>query len=122
VVACARPDLQVVLVDSRRRAGAFLELAVDRLRLTRVEVRVQPLEDLVARADVATARAFAPLERSWKAAHPLLRPGGRLIYFSGEGLVDPHGAAAEANPSPARVDTLSVIATMPPLVIMSRGG
>jgi 16S rRNA (guanine527-N7)-methyltransferase len=122
VMAIARPDLGVTLVDSRRRAGAFLELAVDTLDLPRVDVRVQRVEDLVARADVVTARAFAPLERSWEAAYPLLRPVGRLIYFAGEGLIDPGRAGTEASPSPARVETRSVIATMAPLVIMSRGG
>jgi 16S rRNA (guanine527-N7)-methyltransferase len=122
VLACARPDLGVTLVDSRRRAGAFLELAVHTLGLPRVDVRLQRVQELVARADVATARAFAPLERSWEAAYPLLRPGGRLIYFAGESLTDPGRAAAEANPSPARVETRSLIATMAPLVIMSRGG
>jgi 16S rRNA (guanine527-N7)-methyltransferase len=122
VVACARPDLGVTLVDSRRRAGAFLELAVDRLDLPRVDVRVQRVEEMVARADVTTARAFAPLERSWEAAYPLLRPGGRLIYFAGQGLVDPDRATTGANPSPARVEARSVIAKSSPLVIMSRGG
>jgi 16S rRNA (guanine527-N7)-methyltransferase len=122
VLACARPDLGVTLVDSRRRAGAFLELAVDTLDLPRVDVRVQRVQEVVARADVATARAFGPLERSWAAAYPVLRPGGRLIYFAGQSLSDPGRAAAEANPPPARAETRSLIATMPPLVIMSRGG
>jgi 16S rRNA (guanine527-N7)-methyltransferase len=122
VLACARPDLGVTLVDSRRKAGAFLELAVDTLGLPRVDVRVQRVEDLVARANVATARAFAPLERSWEAAYPLLRPRGRLIYFAGRSLTDPGRAAAEANPTPDRVETRTMIATKSPLVIMSRGG
>jgi 16S rRNA (guanine527-N7)-methyltransferase len=122
VLACARPDLGVTLVDSRRRAGAFLELAVDTLGLSRVDVRVQRVQEVVARADVATARAFGPLERSWAAAYPVLRPGGRMIYFAGQSLSDPGRAAAEANPLPARVETRSLIATMAPLVIMSRGG
>jgi 16S rRNA (guanine527-N7)-methyltransferase len=122
VLACARPDLGVTLVDSRRRAGAFLELAVDTLGLPRVDVRVQRVQEVVARADAATARAFGPLERSWAAAYPVLRPGGRLIYFAGQSLSDPGRAAAEANPLPARVETSSLIATTAPLVIMSRGG
>jgi hypothetical protein len=45
-----------------------------------------------------------------------------MIYFAGQSLSDPGRAAAEANPLPARVETRSLIATMAPLVIMSRGG
>jgi 16S rRNA (guanine527-N7)-methyltransferase len=122
VVSCVLPEVEVLLVDSRRRAGAFLELAVARLDV-RAEVRIQRAEDLDVRVDVCTARAFGPLERSWEAAYPHLHPGGRLIYFAGGGA-DPRPVAREIE-RPAPPETISVepvVASSSPLVIMSRGG
>ena len=123
VIAIARPEIQVVLIERKQRAVAFLELAVARLRLENVEVRHARVEDVDLRADVATARAFASLEATWEAAVRVLRPGGRLIYFAGEALEDPEGAAREI-PSPeppAGVEVERVIADSSPLVIMARG-
>lgn len=122
VVSCALPDLALVLVDSRRRAGAFLELAVERLGLT-AQIRIQRAEELDLQVDVCTARAFGPLARSWEAAYPSLRPGGRLIYFAGAGVRDPEGAARSViRPAPpASITVDPVVASASPLVIMSRG-
>jgi 16S rRNA (guanine527-N7)-methyltransferase len=122
VMACARPNLDVVLVDSRRRAGAFLEAAVDLLRLG-AEVRIERLEAVEDKADVCTARALAPLPTAWELAHRLLRPSGRLVYFAGVGLRDPE-AAAEAPTvpcPPAGVQVRRVIASSSPLIMMVRG-
>jgi 16S rRNA (guanine527-N7)-methyltransferase len=123
VVSCALPDMAVVLVDSRRRAGAFLELAAERLRLS-VQIRIRRAEELDVRVDACTARAFGPLDRSWEAAYPSLRPGGRLIYFAGSGVSDPEAAArAVDRPAPPSSITVDpVVASSPPLVIMIRGG
>jgi 16S rRNA (guanine527-N7)-methyltransferase len=124
VVGAARPELSMTLVDSRRRAGAFLELAVDELGLPRIEVRIARVEDVRARVDVCTARAFAPIGRSWEVARPLLGPGGRLVYFAGAGLKDPEEAALRASwpAPPGRVEVRRVIESSPPLVMMSLEG
>jgi 16S rRNA (guanine527-N7)-methyltransferase len=122
VMACARSDLDVVLVDSRRRAGAFLEAAVDTLGLG-AEVRIERIEAVADQADVCTARALAPLPRAWELAHRLLGPGGRLVYFAGAGLRDPETAVEDATTpcSPAAVEVRRVIASSPPLIMMVRG-
>jgi 16S rRNA (guanine527-N7)-methyltransferase len=122
VLACALPDRSFRLVESRRRAVAFLELAVDRLALANVEVLPNRVEEVEAQTDVATARAFAPLERSWAAAWPLLRPGGRLIYFAGTGLAGAAEAArALGEPeAPGEVHAEALVDSYGPLVIMSR--
>jgi 16S rRNA (guanine527-N7)-methyltransferase len=121
VLATALPSTSFVLVDSRRRAAGFLELGVERLGLENVEVRMAPAGDLNVAVDVVTARAFGPIDRSWAAAWPLLRPGGRLIYFAGRRLQNPARMARSPEP-PAEVRTAAVIASWPPLVIMSRRG
>lgn len=123
VVAIAAPGCRVVLVESRSRRAGFLELAVERLAIDNAEVAATRAEELTDRADVATARAFAPLDRSWKVAFPLLRPGGRLIYFAGEGLEDPRGHAESISDpqSPTSVVVSRTLATRAPLVMMARG-
>jgi 16S rRNA (guanine527-N7)-methyltransferase len=119
VLAIALPRCQFVLVESRRKRVGFLELAVDRLGLSNAQIEMSRTEDLRMEADGVTARAFAPLERSWAAAHPLLRPGGRLIYFAGSGAAAQARSAVE--PPPTRVDVVQGLANSPPLVIMARG-
>lgn len=123
-LAIALPDRDLVLIDSRRRAVAFLELAVDRLGLENVQVLPDRIESVGAEvaaggllpADVATARALAPIDRSWRLAAPLLRSGGRLVYFAGEGLTDPEVAARRAGAD----GELLVLDSWTPLVIMGR--
>lgn len=124
VLACALPDRVFRLVEPRRRAVAFLELAVDRLALSNVDVVIRRAEEVEAQADIVTARAFAPLERTWAVAITLLRPGGRLLYFAGEGLSDPAGLARAIRvPEPAGVvELLPAIESFTPIVIMVRRG
>jgi 16S rRNA (guanine527-N7)-methyltransferase len=122
VLACALPERSFHLVESRERAVAFLELAVERLALTNVEVLPSRVEEVMAQADVATARAFAPLEGSWAAAWPLLKPGGRLIYFAGTGLTGPAEAARALDEpeAPGEVHAEALVDSYGSLVIMSR--
>lgn len=124
VLASALPLCRFLLIEPRKRAAAFLELAVERLDLHNVDILLLPVDEADATADIVTARAFGPMDRSWAAAWPLLRPGGQLVYFAGRRLGNP-GAAARAlriPEPPFDVRTASVIASWPPLVIMSRRG
>lgn len=117
VVAVARPQLFVTLVESQRTRAGFLELAAERLGLTNVRVLRGRVEDLSLRTDLCFARAFADPRRSWVAAERLLRPGGRLVYFAGEAFEPgkdlPEGVSAVILPPPP-------VASGGPLVIMSR--
>jgi 16S rRNA (guanine527-N7)-methyltransferase len=120
VLACALPDRRFRLIEPRRKAVAFLELAVERLGLTNVEALGIRAEDVDQPADVVTARAFAPPDRSWAAARRLLRSGGRLVYFAGERLGDPEGLARRFPEPPDEVEVLGPVDSSAPLVIMSR--
>lgn len=122
VLAVARPDLRFVLVEPKQRAVGFLEMAVERLGLRNAEILAARVEEVDLAADVATARAFSPLARSWKAGMHVLRPGGRLIYFAGAGLEDPVETARSIT-EPERASSVSVereVADSSPLVIMTR--
>lgn len=116
VVAIARPTLSVGLVESRARRAGFLEFAVERLGLVNARVLRGRIEDVAEPADVCFARALAALPRAWELAEPLLRVGGRLVYFAGQGAHVPDQLAGRT------VDVVSspVLERAGPLVIMAR--
>jgi 16S rRNA G527 N7-methylase RsmG len=105
-----------VLVEPRRKAVAFLELAVERLALGNVEVVAGRFQDLDLSMEVVTARAFAPLSATWEAACSILRPRGRLIYFAGASFDRGEVERLSTSEIPARVEFDSA----PPLVMMTR--
>lgn len=85
VLALARPDLSVCLVEPLLRRTTFLSEAVTALGLTNVEVVRARAEELhgVRDFDVVTSRAVAPLGRLARWSLPLVRPGGALVAMKG---------------------------------------
>jgi 16S rRNA (guanine527-N7)-methyltransferase len=86
VLAVARPDLRVSLVESLARRTIFLTEVVEELGLDRVDVVRGRAEDSVTvlrPADVVTARAVAPLDRLVTWCLPLARPGGSMLAIKG---------------------------------------
>ena len=116
VVAIACPQLDVTLVEARSRRAAFLELVIDRLRISNASVRHCRVEDLATVVDLCLARAFAPASKSWQVAEPRLSPTGRLLYWA--------GVSFEISDVPAGVRTVispaSALARSGPLVMMCR--
>jgi 16S rRNA (guanine527-N7)-methyltransferase len=86
-IAILRPEIEVTLVESRRRKGLFLQRVVQVLRLPNVKVRVERAERVElepeALADLATARAVAPLVELLPLLEPLVRPGGGALLYKG---------------------------------------
>ncbi len=83
VLAIARPELELSLVEVRRNRADFLRDAVEELDLRRVHVYARRAETLRERRDVCFARAFAPIREAWVASERVLGDGGRLIYWAG---------------------------------------
>jgi 16S rRNA (guanine527-N7)-methyltransferase len=85
VLALVRPDLRVTLVEPLLRRSAFLEEAVEQLRLTHVEVVRARAEDLHGERSftVVTSRAVAPLARLLDWSMPLVEPHGFLAAMKG---------------------------------------
>ena len=86
VIAEARPDLQIVLLDSLERRVALLAEAVVALQWQgRVRAELARAEetgrspDWRGQADAVTARSFGPPATVSECAAPLLRQGGLLI-------------------------------------------
>ncbi|WP_299053077.1 16S rRNA (guanine(527)-N(7))-methyltransferase RsmG [uncultured Nocardioides sp.] len=84
VLAIARPDLRVTLVEPLERRTVFLGEVADSLGLTGVVVARGRAEDHApARADVVTSRAVAPLPRLMGWSLPLARLGGEVLALKG---------------------------------------
>jgi 16S rRNA (guanine527-N7)-methyltransferase len=98
VVAALRPDVRVLLVEPLLRRATFLTEAVEQLGLTAVEVRRARAEELAGAvtADLAVARAVAPLDRLAGWTLPLLREGGRLVALKGASAQEELAAADAA--------------------------
>ena len=86
VIALARPDLAVTLIEPLERRVAFLNEAVEGLGIEVIRGRAQ---DVKKSADFVTARAVAPLEKLKKMSWHMVKTGGSLLAMKGE------GAAAE---------------------------
>ena len=120
-VAIACPRLRLHLVEARGHRSAVLEQMIRELGVGNTEVAHSRIELIPGTADLCFARALAPLERSWELSERLLRPGGRLVYFAGEGLPAEEILLAERLPNVVAVRTLPpVLASSGPLVIMTR--
>src|SRR5215207_1147825 len=84
VLAIARPEAEVVLVESVGKKCAWLEATVEALGLQNVRVACARAEELEeAPFDVVTARALAALPVLCEYAAPLLREGGALVAWKG---------------------------------------
>jgi len=89
VLAIARPDLRLTLVEPLERRTVFLEEVADRLGLEGVVVSRGRAEDHVGlEADVVTSRAVAPLPRLMGWSLPLARLGGEVLALKGSRAAD----------------------------------
>lgn len=96
VLAIARPDLTITLVEPLLRRTTFLEEVVDELHLDRVRVvrgRAEALHG-VETFDVVTSRAVAPLGRLLGWSMPLVAPTGALLAMKGSSVHEEVEAAA----------------------------
>jgi 16S rRNA (guanine527-N7)-methyltransferase len=85
VLAMLMPQARVTLLEPLARRVDFLTETVAELGLTNAEVLRARAEDIAGQisADVATARAVAPLDKLAGLTLGLLRPGGRVVAIKG---------------------------------------
>ena len=96
VLAMLRPSLRVILLEPLLRRSVFLEECVAELGLSNATVLRARAEEKAAahiEADIATARAVAPLDRLAGWAVRLLRPGGELLAIKGQSADEEIAAA-----------------------------
>ena len=110
VLAIARPDVHLVLIEPMERRTDWLTAEADRLGLGNVtvargraeEIRPEPLLDQV------TARAVSALSKLVPLCAPLLRAGGEMLFMKGA-RVDDEVVAAEKALRKARVRNPEVL-------------
>jgi 16S rRNA (guanine527-N7)-methyltransferase len=98
VLAIARPDVHLTLIEPMERRVAWLNQQVDELGLDNVDVVRARAEEakLTGRLDQVTARAVSALRTLIPITAPLLRPGGELLLMKGAGVAGEMGAAEKA--------------------------
>jgi 16S rRNA (guanine527-N7)-methyltransferase len=87
VIACARPEAEVHLIESIKKKAAFLAEATRHIGVP-ARVHAVRIEDFVknfaGRPEVVTARALAPLDKLLDLAHPLLEKGAQGLFLKGQ--------------------------------------
>jgi 16S rRNA (guanine527-N7)-methyltransferase len=83
VLAMVLPETAVTLLEPMERRCRFLAECVTELGLANVSVLRARAEEATLRADVATARAVAPLPRLAELAVGVVRPGGMVLAIKG---------------------------------------
>lgn len=83
VIALARPDLKVTLIEPLKRRIDFLREVTEELGLE-IELLALKAEGVKRGFDHVTARAVAPLDRLIESTWHLIKPGGSLLAMKGE--------------------------------------
>jgi 16S rRNA (guanine527-N7)-methyltransferase len=98
VLAIARPDAHLVLIEPMERRVDWLISEVARLGLTNVSVVRSRAEDvkLEAPLDQVTARAVTALAKLIPATAPLLKHGGEMLFLKGARVTEELQVAAAA--------------------------
>ena len=86
VIALARPDLKVTLIEPLERRVEFLNEAVAAIATGGVEIEVirGRAQDVKKSANFVTARAVAPMEKLKKMSWHMVKTGGSLLAMKGE--------------------------------------
>ncbi len=86
VIALARPDVKVTLVEPLERRVEFLKEAVAAISSDLIEIEVirGRAQDVKMSANFVTARAVAPLEKLKKMSWHMVKTGGSLLAMKGE--------------------------------------
>ena len=116
VLALARPDLQVTLVEPLLRRTTFLEEVAGELHLANVEVVRGRAESVHGQRqfEVVTSRAVAPLDRLLGWSMPLVAPQGALVAMKGSSIGE------EIESARATLDRLGC--AEPEVVVLGEGG
>lgn len=117
VLKIGYPDIDMVLLEPRRRRATFLRSTIRQLQLTGIRCVQARVEELYGDAEhqgrytLAFARAVGQVPDVARMVGPLLQPGGRLIVQTGQRVRDALPAAlpllvamgmkAEAREAPA---------------------
>lgn len=76
-----RPDLRVVLIESRAKRASFLSAAIRELELARIQVAAMRVEDYIPDPpfDAAVMRCAGRFEEMIRSVQRIIRPGGIIV-------------------------------------------
>lgn len=106
VIAIARPDVSVTLIEPKQRRCLYLEQIVAELGLTNAAVQRARAQEAVGSWDVVTARAVARLDVLVDWCLPLLSDDGDLLALKGESVT---AEIDELNDRKVTVDAVEVV-------------
>ena len=84
VVALARPEQRVVLLDSNGKKVRFLRQAIAELGVINAEAVQSRIETFTERFEVVTSRAFATLADMVRSSEQVLTDGGEFLAMKGQ--------------------------------------
>ena len=125
VLAIARPDVSITLIEPLLRRTTYLEQVVAELCLDRVEVVRARAEALhgARTFDVVTSRAVAPMSRLLGWSMPLVAPHGALVAMKGSSvtaeLEDAADILSDLGCAPPRVASLGAELLTEPTVTVT---
>ncbi|MCU1415829.1 MAG: rsmG [Schumannella sp.] len=98
VLAIARPDVDLVLIEPMERRVEWLSAEVARLELSNVTVLRARAEEArpAAPLDQVTARAVSALSKLIPITAPLVKRGGELLFMKGARVEEELAGAAKA--------------------------
>jgi 16S rRNA (guanine527-N7)-methyltransferase len=125
VIAIAKPELRVTLIEQDQRKAAFLNEAKARLGLDNIAIIVADIASQSGTYDVVTARALASLDMLLGMAHRLLKVGGACVFPKGESWAEELAATRaqwvfEAMQTPSITHEKSTILTITTLAPKNR--
>jgi 16S rRNA (guanine527-N7)-methyltransferase len=88
VIALARPDFAITLIEPIPRRTQFLQEVLKELELTSVRVLKAKSEKVKERFDLVVARAVAPLPRLMEGTWHLIKPKGALLAIKGASVAE----------------------------------
>ena len=107
VIALARPDLKVSLIEPLQRRVDFLNEVVAELGLD-VEVIRGRAERVKKQFEIVTARAVAPLEKLIQISWHMIPRGGSLMAIKGESAADEISSTTLKKGSTAQLHEISL--------------
>jgi 16S rRNA (guanine527-N7)-methyltransferase len=107
VIALARADLKVTLIEPLQRRVDFLLEVIDQLEIP-VEVIRGRAETIKKQSDVVTARAVAPLEKLIQISWHMIPKGGHLLAIKGESAQDELAATKLKKGATAKLHEISL--------------
>jgi 16S rRNA (guanine527-N7)-methyltransferase len=107
VIALARADLKVTLIEPLQRRVDFLTEVIDQLEIP-VEVTRGRAETVKKQFEVVTARAVAPLEKLIQISWHMIPKGGHLLAIKGESAQDELAATKLKKGATAKLHEISL--------------